>query len=132
MTQQNAALVEEAAAAAGALEEQAQKLKNVVSVFTLGGEDGRRAAVPAPVHAAPKLAMSSPRPAPARAAARPASARPPVVRKSREAALVRPQLSAPACPAGLARGRRLGGVLIVPDHRSKQALDCSHGGDRMP
>ncbi|SPA55365.1 methyl-accepting chemotaxis protein [Cupriavidus taiwanensis] len=35
VTQQNAALVEEAAAAAGALEEQAQKLKNVVSVFTV-------------------------------------------------------------------------------------------------
>jgi len=94
VTQQNAALVEEAAAAAGALEEQAQKLKNVVSVFTLGGEDGRRAAVPAPVHAAPKLAISSPAQAPARAATRPASARPPVVRKSREPALVRPQLSA--------------------------------------
>jgi len=100
VTQQNAALVEEAAAAAGALEEQAQKLKNVVSVFTLGGEDGRRAAAPAPVHAAPKLAMSSPASGPARAAARPASARPPVVRKSREPQLVRPQLSASgAAPA---------------------------------
>ncbi|MBR7539686.1 methyl-accepting chemotaxis protein, partial [Mycobacterium tuberculosis] len=32
VTQQNAALVEEAAAAAGALEEQAQKLKRVVAV----------------------------------------------------------------------------------------------------
>ncbi|RDK07468.1 methyl-accepting chemotaxis protein [Cupriavidus lacunae] len=44
VTQQNAALVEEAAAAAGALEEQAQKLKNVVSVFTVGAGAG---AVPA-------------------------------------------------------------------------------------
>jgi methyl-accepting chemotaxis protein-1 (serine sensor receptor) len=38
VTQQNAALVEEAAAAAGALEEQAQKLKGVVSVFRLGDQ----------------------------------------------------------------------------------------------
>ncbi|CAG9179649.1 methyl-accepting chemotaxis protein [Cupriavidus respiraculi] len=40
VTQQNAALVEEAAAAAGALEEQAQKLKGVVSVFRLGDQGG--------------------------------------------------------------------------------------------
>jgi methyl-accepting chemotaxis protein-1 (serine sensor receptor) len=40
VTQQNAALVEEAAAAAGALEEQAQKLKGVVSVFTLAADGG--------------------------------------------------------------------------------------------
>jgi methyl-accepting chemotaxis protein len=35
VTQQNAALVEEAAAAAGSLEEQAQRLKEAVSTFRL-------------------------------------------------------------------------------------------------
>jgi methyl-accepting chemotaxis protein len=38
VTQQNAALVEEAAAAAESLEEQAQKLASVVSVFKLGAQ----------------------------------------------------------------------------------------------
>lgn len=37
VTQQNAALVEEAAAAAGALEEQARQLAGAVSVFKLPG-----------------------------------------------------------------------------------------------
>lgn len=37
MTQQNAALVEEAAAAADALQEQSQALARVVSAFTLSG-----------------------------------------------------------------------------------------------
>jgi methyl-accepting chemotaxis protein len=36
VTQQNAALVEEAAAAAGSLQEQASSLVNSVSVFKLG------------------------------------------------------------------------------------------------
>ncbi len=40
VTQQNAALVEEAAAAAGALEEQARTLKAAVSVFRLAGASG--------------------------------------------------------------------------------------------
>ncbi|KWR88965.1 methyl-accepting chemotaxis protein [Cupriavidus sp. IDO] len=48
VTQQNAALVEEAAAAAGALEEQAQKLKGVVSVFSVGSAGAKPAAVVAP------------------------------------------------------------------------------------
>jgi methyl-accepting chemotaxis protein len=37
LTQKNAALVEQAAAAAASLQEQAQNLSNVVSVFNLGG-----------------------------------------------------------------------------------------------
>ncbi|TAL52592.1 MAG: methyl-accepting chemotaxis protein, partial [Pandoraea sp.] len=36
VTQQNAALVEQAAAAAGSLEEQAHRLKDAVSVFRIG------------------------------------------------------------------------------------------------
>jgi len=42
-TQQNAALVEEAAAAAGSLREQADKLTQVVSVFKLDGVARSRA-----------------------------------------------------------------------------------------
>ena len=47
VTQQNAALVEEAAAAAQALQEQADSLSDVVSVFKLGQDDQARPAVPA-------------------------------------------------------------------------------------
>jgi methyl-accepting chemotaxis protein len=48
VTQQNAALVEEAAAAAGALQEQASTLAQLVSIFKLGNEQRmQRAAAPA-------------------------------------------------------------------------------------
>jgi methyl-accepting chemotaxis protein len=40
VTQQNAALVEEAAAASGTMQEQAQQLARVVSVFKLSGNGG--------------------------------------------------------------------------------------------
>lgn len=53
VTQQNAALVEEAAAAAGSLEEQARRLKAAVATFRVEGEEG--ATAPAPV-AVPKAA----------------------------------------------------------------------------
>jgi len=52
VTQQNAAMVEEASAAAGSLEEQAQALSSAVAVFQLGDE-ARRAAAAAPVAAKP-------------------------------------------------------------------------------
>ena len=55
VTQQNAALVEEAAAAAQSLQEQATGLSQVVSVFQLGSEDPQLAASHSPVrHAAAK------------------------------------------------------------------------------
>ena len=59
VTQQNAALVEEAAAAAGALREQSARLAEVVAVFTLEEEAAVRAParVPAP---APKPALARP------------------------------------------------------------------------
>ncbi len=63
MTQQNAALVEEAAAAAGLLQEQSQRLGRTVSVFKLD-----EAQI---VASAPKVELPLP---PARIAARPASA----------------------------------------------------------
>ncbi|UGQ37556.1 methyl-accepting chemotaxis protein [Janthinobacterium sp. PLB04] len=54
MTQQNAALVEQAAAAAQSLQDQAAELAHVVSIFKLvEGEEKPAAYVPAPVAAAP-------------------------------------------------------------------------------
>jgi len=66
VTQQNAALVEEAAAAAGSLQEQAVNLSHVVSVFKLG-DAGKTAAV-----------VASPRPAPA---VRPVAVKKPAARE---------------------------------------------------
>jgi len=87
MTQQNAALVEESAAAAESLKEQAQRLVEAVSVFRVAGGESPRMAAPrpaatpraaapraAPKPAAPKLA--TPRPAPPAAKAPPPAPRP--------------------------------------------------------
>ena len=63
MTQQNAALVEQAAAAAQSLQDQAAELAHVVSIFKLvEGEEKPAAYVPAPVATAPVAAR---KPAPA-------------------------------------------------------------------
>ena len=76
MTQQNAALVEEAAAAAQSLQDQASELAHVVSVFKL--VEGEQAHVPAQsvLEHAPAAAAAAqpPRAAPARAPARVAKA----------------------------------------------------------
>ncbi|MDD5030755.1 MAG: Cache 3/Cache 2 fusion domain-containing protein [Rhodoferax sp.] len=61
MTQQNAALVEQSAAAAQSLREQAQRLEQAVSVFRLNTGPAPAAAALAPPRAAPRLAQ---RPAP--------------------------------------------------------------------
>ncbi|MYM25117.1 HAMP domain-containing protein [Duganella sp. FT135W] len=87
VTQQNAALVEQAAAASQAMQEQAVKLAEMVAVFQIaGGSAALRAPARAPLAAAPaaqpalKLAAKpAARPAAkpaARAAAKPAAARP--------------------------------------------------------
>ena len=73
MTQQNAALVEESAAAAQSLNEQAQHLMQVVAAFRVDGLDP------------PAAAVHRPAPAPAR-----------------PAASTRPRVAAPAAPARLA------------------------------
>jgi methyl-accepting chemotaxis protein len=57
VTQQNAALVEEAAAAARALQEQADKLAQVVGVFKLDGWAAPAVAAAGHVHAAGKVAL---------------------------------------------------------------------------
>ena len=57
MTQQNAALVEEAAAAAESMQEQANKLASAVAIFKLAGDEfSQRRAAPA----APKRAVAAP------------------------------------------------------------------------
>jgi uncharacterized phage infection (PIP) family protein YhgE len=69
VTQQNAALVEEAAAAAASLQEQSAGLSQVVSVFTLGSGHSHYVAPARPLAAAPlqppkaKPAIGAPRPA---------------------------------------------------------------------
>jgi methyl-accepting chemotaxis protein len=83
MTQQNAALVEEAAAAAQSLQDQAGELGRVVSIFKL--VDGEEHSIE-PVLAAP---------APAAAAARLPAVRTPAVRPAR-AALKKPAAAAAA------------------------------------
>ena len=62
VTQQNAALVEQAAAAAGAMQEQAHRLAQAVSVFQLDGMQ-MRATAPFAVAAAPMRTLKVPQPA---------------------------------------------------------------------
>ncbi|WP_422017242.1 methyl-accepting chemotaxis protein [Roseateles sp.] len=68
MTQQNAALVEESAAAAESLKEQAQRLVEAVAVFRVAGSEPlRKGVAPRPVPSpatAPKAAASAPKPTP--------------------------------------------------------------------
>jgi len=75
VTQQNAALVEEAAAAAESLNDQAVKLEQAVSVFKLDG-------AAALVTARPKEAARIASPGPKRAPARVAAVKPPAPRKA--------------------------------------------------
>jgi methyl-accepting chemotaxis protein len=86
MTQQNAALVEQSAAAAESLKEQAQRLTASMQVFRLSGS-GQAMVLPAPVapRAAPVVAAPRPaaRPAPA-APARPAEAAQAAIAQARE------------------------------------------------
>ncbi|MDM4768501.1 methyl-accepting chemotaxis protein [Pelomonas sp. SE-A7] len=89
MTQQNAALVEQSAAAATSMREQAQRLAEVVSVFKLGsGSYNPSARAPSPV-AAPKPAMTH---KPASPAAKPTAAKPAATPVSR------PPAAAPKAP----------------------------------
>ncbi|MET0208347.1 MAG: methyl-accepting chemotaxis protein, partial [Burkholderiaceae bacterium] len=87
MTQQNAALVEESAAAAESLKDQAHRLTEVVSVFRLGNDRKETVPVPrAPAKAASALASataSSPKAAPKPPAAAPAAeVKKPLVKKT--------------------------------------------------
>jgi hypothetical protein len=103
MTQQNAALVEESAAAAESLKDQAQRLAQVIQIFRL--EAGAQAVLPAPARQAPKPQMASRLPAPK---AKPALAAPKAAPASSASAapeLRRPQASgAPVRAAAGAEG----------------------------
>ncbi|SPS01497.1 methyl-accepting chemotaxis protein [Cupriavidus taiwanensis] len=122
VTQQNAALVEEAAAAAGALEEQAQKLMNVVSVFTVNP-----AAAPAiGANAGANAAATTP----ARAPASPARATPAVASASHatRTTTVRKVPGATAArPAGKPASSAAGSPLIRP--AARPALAAAGGDD---
>jgi methyl-accepting chemotaxis protein len=83
MTQQNAALVEESAAAAESLREQSSRMTESISVFRLGGAGHRaaapaRAPAPAPKAAPPvsKAAVKAAAPRPAATAAKPTAVKP--------------------------------------------------------
>ncbi len=76
MTQQNSALVEESAAAANSMREQAQSLAHVVSVFRLGNEDASL-----PMAAAPAVRPAAP-PTPAPKAPAPRKAAPAALAKA--------------------------------------------------
>ncbi len=93
MTQQNAALVEESAAAASSLRDQAQRLSEVVSVFNVGYQP------PTPAPATPRPApAAAPRPISARAA--PVEAPAPAARKLQAPKAAAPaKAPAPATPA---------------------------------
>ncbi|CAE6840325.1 hypothetical protein R69927_06056 [Paraburkholderia domus] len=89
VTQQNAALVEEAAAAASSLEDQAGKLRTAVAVFQLE-ESGFKA----PVSPAPKRAAAPVRPMAARKVSQ-AGAQPATVAKAPAAPAAAPAAAAP-------------------------------------
>ena len=102
MTQQNAALVEEAAAAAQSLQDQAGELGRVVSIFKLVEGEEKAVAAPAIAAAAPvPVSLPAPRtPAPRTPAARPARAARPAAKKSAaSAAPVKPK-KAPVAAGG--------------------------------
>jgi methyl-accepting chemotaxis protein len=95
MTQQNAALVEQSAAAAESLKEQATRLASVVSGFRLGGEMPAARPAPAPAPVAPKAATA----VPASPVARPALKPPAKPAPAKPAARVAPPARAAAAPA---------------------------------
>ncbi|MFG6440675.1 methyl-accepting chemotaxis protein [Roseateles sp. LKC17W] len=101
MTQQNAALVEESAAAAESLKEQAQRLIEAVSVFRVSGHQTQAQARPATVRPAPP-AVKPPAPAPAASRAAKAPASRPAPAKPAATTPVRPPppAAAPAADSG--------------------------------
>jgi len=94
VTQQNAALVEESAAAAESLKHQAQQLATTVAGFKLDASSPTR-----PLPAAPSAPLKRPAPAPARPVLRSAPARvpaKPVIRSGAKPPAPRPAVAAPA------------------------------------
>ncbi|MDR7272313.1 methyl-accepting chemotaxis protein [Pelomonas saccharophila] len=96
MTQQNAALVEESAAAAESLREQSARMAEAISVFRLGGAAPRSAAPRARAPAVHKPAAAPAKPAVKAAAPRPVAA---VAPKTAPAAAPRPAAAPAPAPA---------------------------------
>jgi methyl-accepting chemotaxis protein len=96
MTQQNAALVEESAAAAESLAEQSKRLGSLIGSFKLRGDASRPVPAPAPVAEPARPAPPSPAAAtaPKKAAARA------IVQASAAAKAGKPAVAPPATPAG--------------------------------
>jgi methyl-accepting chemotaxis protein len=92
MTQQNAALVEESAAAAESLKDQARRLSDVVSTFKLGNHDNTSTAYQPMAALSPAKASTA-----APALRKPAS--PPTMAKAKATA-VKPRLPAPSASSG--------------------------------
>ncbi|CAG4896877.1 methyl-accepting chemotaxis protein [Paraburkholderia saeva] len=101
VTQQNAALVEEAAAAAQSLEDQAGKLRTAVSVFHL--DDGPADPTTAPARRPARRPVAATTPTPARKAAPVAAVRPASVAPEKSAAFAAPAPT-PRAPAMAAAG----------------------------
>uniref|UniRef100_E1T9T1 Methyl-accepting chemotaxis sensory transducer n=1 Tax=Burkholderia sp. (strain CCGE1003) TaxID=640512 RepID=E1T9T1_BURSG len=131
VTQQNAALVEEAAAAASSLEDQADKLRQAVAVFQLGDDAGKASASAAAKHVPLRAASAVARPA-SRAAGRAGSAPPaaaavaaqPVTAGHAPAAAAAAASPAPVAAAAAAKSNP------VPRATAKPAAVASVGGDQ--
>ena len=108
VTQQNAALVEECAAAAESLKEQAAQLAQVVSVFRLGAGDQAGLAASATVHVTRPPAPKRPAPAPAR----------PRTTALRSGAKPAPSAAASAAPAPAAEAVAMAAVAASDDWAS--------------
>ncbi|AUA57552.1 Serine chemoreceptor protein [Achromobacter spanius] len=113
VTQQNAALVEEAAAAAGSLQEQAERLVQAVAVFKINAGEvievpARQLAQQAPPQRAPRVAAPAPAKAPADA---------PAEAPARSAPAVRLTHAARAKPAPAAEGASAARPLRRPTPR---------------
>ncbi|WP_133648657.1 methyl-accepting chemotaxis protein [Paraburkholderia flava] len=103
VTQQNAALVEEAAAAAQSLEDQASKLRQAVAVFQLDDTGTTQE----PLHAGAQAARAVKRtPAPARAAVRPATRKPAAFAAAGAATTIAPATAPALVTAGSAGSDR--------------------------
>ncbi|MBW0448653.1 methyl-accepting chemotaxis protein [bacterium M00.F.Ca.ET.228.01.1.1] len=128
VTQQNAALVEEAAAAASSLEDQADKLRQAVAVFQLGDDAGKASASAAAKHVPLRAASAVARPA-SRVAGRAGSAAPAA------AAVAAQPVSAGHAPAAAASPAPVAAAAAaksnpVPRATAKPAAAASVGGDQ--
>ena len=114
MTQQNAALVEQSAAAAESLKDQAQRLTEVVSVFKLSSDEGQRAQGYSPKtapkvapksHLEPKSASASFKPSMKTPAPRPASSLAPAPTPKPAATMSKPAPARAPAPAPAASSK---------------------------